>query len=672
MNPATFGHDPQNPWAAPGRKGPLLAAVVLACLLHLVNISIPTLIVCLAMWAWHFIGFFRPLPRPGPRLITVMGALFFALAAATHEGVTVEAFVALLVLMIALKLFELRHLHDATMTVILNYFVIVSGMFFSDSLLVTGYIALCLVYNTAALVHVNQPGMKLRPCLRVAGRLTAQALPFMVVLFLVFPRFQGGLWGRPQLIQDQPGISDTIRMGSIAQLGDNPEVAFRVQFEGPVPPPNQLYWRGIVLWQFDGLEWKRGRYWQNFTPERPLRGGAAAEYTVTLEPHQQRWLYTLDRPLNMQPVRGVRMGPAQVAETWRPVTSRMEYRATSDPGGRLQQLQGSRTLVGFALQLPEDGNPRARALAAELRQGRASAAEVVNAALSFYRQGGFRYTLRPGTAPEPENAVDHFLFENRNGFCEHFATSFAFLMRAAGVPARLVGGYLGGAVNPLGDYLIVRQRNAHVWCEVLADGEWHRVDPTAAVAPGRLRPESETETAASDLTLEGLFNMGRLRAWLGPLGNAWDLVNMRWNQWVMQYSAERQSELFSRLGIDVGRSARMISLFIVGLAVLGIGYFTALVYLKGPPTERDPVARDWRRFLDKLERGGIPRNPAQGPQDLLAAIRKARPDLREAAEAVIRPYIRLRYAAPKEEGRTALQRDFAAAARRFAVSTRKR
>ena len=218
-----------------GLRATLLLAIVLACLLHLVNISAPTLLVCLAFWAYQLLGFFRPLPRPGPRLLTVAGALCFVLIAATNEGLTVEFFVSLLVLMISLKLFEFRGCHDAMMTAILNYFVVASGMFFSDSLLVTCYIALCLVYNNAALVRASHPGLPLKRCLRWAGRLTLQALPFMVILFLVFPRFQGGLWGRPSLIQARSGVNDTLKLGGVAEVARNMDVAFRVHFDGPLP-----------------------------------------------------------------------------------------------------------------------------------------------------------------------------------------------------------------------------------------------------------------------------------------------------------------------------------------------------------------------------------------------------------------------------------------------------
>ncbi|MDO5674927.1 MAG: DUF3488 and transglutaminase-like domain-containing protein [bacterium] len=662
-----------NPWTKPGRRGPLLAAVVLACLLHLVNISVPTLLLCLGMWGYHFAGFFRPLPRPGAKLITVAGALLFLAAAGTNEGLTVEAFVSLLVLMIALKLFELRHQHDATMTVILNYFVIVSGMFFSDSLLVTGYIAFALLYNTAVLVHVRQPGMALGRSFRLAGRLSLQALPFMLIFFIFFPRFQGGLWGRPTLMQERVGISDTIRMGSIASLAENTEVAFRVSFAGAVPPVGELYWRGLILWDFDGLSWTRGER-RGLVPERTVRSSAPpVDYIITLEAHQQRWLYSLDRPVRMQQMRGTWMGNEGEILTWRPVTSRLQYSGTSDPRAERQQLQQGR-LAQMGLQLPDagTGNKRARELALSWQQGNPESRAVVNEAFNFFSRGGFRYTLSPGTPTAAgvgaENAIDHFLFTGKAGFCEHYATSFAFLMRAAGVPTRLVGGYLGGSLNPYGNYLIVRQSDAHVWCEVLLDGEWQRIDPTAAVAPERLQTNSLSRLGMDEgLTLDALFNLGRLPAWLQPLANGWDLLNMRWNQWVMQYSFAEQSRLFSRLGLDSSRGAAMLSLLIAGIALIGIVYFFLLVFLKPGVQERDKVALFWQRFLKKLDKAQIHYSSSQGPVQFLQHISSLRPDMADAAAAVVRPYVRLRYSKLGEEERSELEGQLKEAVRRFSV-----
>lgn len=657
------------------QKGPLLLAVVLASLLHLTNISAPTLLVCVLMWFWHLAGLFRPLPRPGARGLVLAGALCFALAATTNEGVTVEAFVSLLVLMIALKLFEMRGRHDAIMTVILNYFAIVSGMFFSDSLLTSLYIALALTYNTAMLIRTSHPDMAMPLTLRHAVRLCGLALPCMIVLFLVFPRFPGGLWGRPQLIQGRSGVSDVLRFGGIAAVAKNQDVAFRVTFEGGTPLET-FYWRGVVLGIFDGVSWTRDRRNWTFGPEQARpdeQSGPGHHYSVTLEAHQERWLYTLDRPLAVEFPRGGRMRDALVVETWRPVANRLEYRARSASLARLEAQGSPRAAARRGLQLPEGGNPRARALARKWRSEYTRPRDIADAALAHFARNGFRYVLAADTALDENdaNAIDAFLFDVKTGFCEHFAASFAFLMRAAGVPARLVIGYLGGTVNPLGDYLVVRHADAHAWCEILVDGHWRRVDPTVVVAPGRLNTGvAEVPGAAGrDLSLAGLLNWRNVPPWLRPLGNAWDLLNMRWNQWVMQYSAAQQRGFLVSLGLNWGRMAGRVGLLLGGVAVLGIGYFALAVFARRRPQGLEPAAAQWRRFLVRLDQARIESPPGMGPRDLLAAITAARPDLAQAAEAVIRPYIRLRYADTPEAARPALLRDMTRAVRAFPTAS---
>jgi protein-glutamine gamma-glutamyltransferase len=181
----------------------------------------------------------------------------------------------------------------------------------------------------------------------------------------------------------------------------------------------------------------------------------------------------------------------------------------------------------------------------------------------------------------PADAIDHFLFTSRLGFCEHYAAATAFLLRAAGIPTRLVGGYQGGEVNPYGGYLVVRQSDAHAWCEVLLDGSWQRLDPTAVVAPQRL------QSRVADLFAEGeggdfsLLGFTRLPRWLQPLGDGWDLINSRWNLWVMQYSFASQTRLFSQIGIDFGLSKGMVQAALLAVVILGAVYFLLLALLRG-------------------------------------------------------------------------------------------
>ena len=460
----------------------VLYAVILCTLPHFFNISRAAILICLTLWVYHFAAHHWDWPRPGLMTRTLLGALLFAAAIVTNEGLTVEAFVSLLTMMIALKLFEQRHQRDEMTVVILCYFLIVSGMFFDDSILSTAYILGCILFTTAVLIHIQFPALALTPSLALSWRLASRAFPLMLLLFLIFPRIQGGLWGRPALLESNTGFADEISFGAIAQLARRGDAAFRVTFDhGFRPAKNQLYWRGIVLWDCQGDTWKQGA---NMRPQ--ARHMEALEerlgYGITLEPHNQRWLFALDLPLRVTS-EGSWLRDDFAIHRPKPVTSRISYQAESALGAEPVYQAAWDNQLG--LQLPTGGNPQARELAARLRQTTSSDAEIVEKALDFYRENHFTYSMAPAPAPPGTDAIDWFLFSSRNGFCEHFAASFAFLLRAAGVPARLVNGYFGGEENPLGGYWLIRQSDAHVWVEVRDGGFWRRVDPTLAVAPER-------------------------------------------------------------------------------------------------------------------------------------------------------------------------------------------
>lgn len=464
---------------------PILGAIVICTLPHFAYVSIWVAVVCLLMWAYAFAAAMYTWRLPGRTVLRILAGVFFAAAMSTHEGVTIEAFVALLSLMAVLKLLEIRSLRDRMITVILCYFLIAGRLFFGDSIGVTLYILLSILLTTAVLIQVNRTAAGAVSSFRLSGILFVQALPFMLVLFLLFPRFQGGLWGRTHLNTARTGFSDQVGFGDIAELAQSSEVAFRVEFEGKIPPRDQLYWRGIVLWEFDGRTWQRG-IGHRSPLHSSVKKSSGTAYTLTLEPHNQHWLFTLDLPLDID-FHSAHLQRDHTIYRWRPITSRITYRAVSDTEFRPQPRK---IYKEKALQLPAGGNPRTRAMVSSWLEEAETGEEYVQTVLAYFRDQPFYYTLQPpplGAGSDRDagggvNLIDRFLFESRRGFCEHYAGSFAFLMRAAGLPARVVTGYQGGERNPYGDYLIVRQSDAHAWCEVWLPGKgWVRVDPTLSL-----------------------------------------------------------------------------------------------------------------------------------------------------------------------------------------------
>lgn len=635
---------------------PTLAAVAICTLPHFLNVAPWVTAVCLLLWTYTALAVHRSWKLPGGLSRGILATLLAVLAMTTHEGFTIEAFVALLALMISLKLLENHVTRDRMITVILCYFLLVGALFFDDSIIATAYMIFAVLCTTAVMIHINRPEDGLLRPLKLSAALMIQAIPIMLIMFLLFPRIQGGLWGRTPVNSGRTGFSDEIAFGAIARLAENHEVAFRVEFNEEPPARDQLYWRGIVLWTFDGTTWRRGGdRWK--TTSSLQETNKKISYTLTLEPHNDHWLITLDLPMRVSYRRAWLLGD-HALYSWRPISQRIAYVGESYLEAR---TFGQTSLQKKGLQLPEEGNPRSRELAASWRKQTEDPEEIMQLALDYFQEHPFVYTLNPGTlnietkgdTASSKDLVDRFLFDSRKGFCEHYACSFAFLMRAAGVPARIVAGYQGGSVNRYGGYLVVRQSDAHAWCEVWLPAQgWIRVDPTAIVAPERVQSNVTNALAAGELTNTwSFFRTGPLAKWLEPVAGAWDLANSRWNHWVMGYSVSEQLSLFSRLGIRLNGQkdlAQRLGIFLsAALPLLLLAGF--LISRRKKDTE-DKITSCWLLFCQKLGAIGLSRPPEQGPRDYMHSILRQRPDLDSSIREIVTLYISLRYSNHAKDG----------------------
>lgn len=555
-----------------------------------------------------------------------------------------DAGVALLIVMLALKLLETRSQRDGMLLTFLGYFLVITNFLYSQTIPTALYMVVCVWIITAAMIGLNYtpPPRGYRNQLSTAGRLLAQSAPLMLVLFLFFPRVTGPLWGLPHdAYSGVTGLSDTMSPGSLSNLSLSDAVAFRVEFKSAVPQPKFLYWRGPVMWDFDGHTWTVSRSYDNvwMTPRYgELRLDATpppVEYAVTVEPHNQRWLFALDLP-GLVPPRAVATTDFQLRSA-APVNNRLRYDMKSFLNYSVG-LEESRPALQRALQLPPGFNPRTTEFAKALRQKFADDQALMREVLSMFRNQKFFYTLSPPLLGE--HSVDQFLFDTKSGFCEHYASAFAVLMRAAGIPARIVTGYQGGEINPVGNYMIVRQADAHAWTEVWFRGEgWIRVDPTAAVSPLRVESGIAAAVPSTD-SLPAAMRGGY--AWLRQMRLTWDSLANSWNQRVLGYNPERQRQLLSRVGIDdaTWRTLAVILIVATGLIMLVLSLF---MLRRLRTVVRDPVKRAYLRFCRKLEREGLPRDPAEGPSDYAARLARLRPDLAPAVAAITRLYIALRY-----------------------------
>ena len=548
-----------------------------------------------------------------------------------------DAGVALLVFLIALKLMEMRSLRDAMVELFLGYFLVITNFLYSQTILAGLYMLLAVLVITAAWISCNRPSGNYsgKEMLKLAGTLLIQAVPLMVVFFLLFPRVQGPLWGLPQdAYSGTAGLSDTMSPGSLSELTLSDAVAFRVKFDGPAPKASTLYWRGPVLWRFNGRTWFVRRYSVSEPPElqaldKPLR------YTVTLEPHNRNWLFALDIPGTFPPQAGITADFQVLSNA--PVRSRMRYEIAS----YLKYQTGAHEDPGEmrrALQLPRDSNPRARELAQSWRRSADNNEAIINQALNLFRKDNFYYTLLPPLLGE--HPVDEFLFDIKRGFCEHYASGFAFLMRAAGIPARIVTGYQGGEFNAIDDYFIVRQADAHAWVEVwLKERGWVRIDPTAAVSPLRVESGIAAAVPATD-PLPLLVRQNY--PWLRQARFIWDAMANDWNQWVLGYTQQRQAQFLTQLGMSEATWQNMAIALLVasGFIILGLAG-TILWRLRTAP--RDPVQKAYHNFCSKLAKKGLARRLTEGPQDYALRLAQAKPRQAQSIHSISELYIALRY-----------------------------
>jgi transglutaminase-like putative cysteine protease len=555
-----------------------------------------------------------------------------------------DAGVTLLVIMLGLKLLETRTLRDAMLLSFLAYFLVITNFLYSQAIGTGLYMLACTVVITATMTNLNYADAEppFRAQLRTACVLLAQSVPLMLVLFLLFPRVSGPLWGLPRdAFAGVSGLSDTMTPGSITSLVLSDAVAFRVRFESEIPRAKDLYWRGPLMWDFDGRTWSAQSF--VYTTARIAAQGDLVKYEVTLEPHNRRWLFALDLPA-VAPPHSIVSTDYQLYSV-RPVNNRLRYDMASFLNARFGAVE-SRFALNRALRNPSRLNPRAQELGRELRQKHVDDEGIIGEMLGMFRRN-FVYTLEP--PPLGEHPVDEFLFSTRSGFCEHYASAFAVVMRAAGIPTRIVTGYQGGEVNALGNYLIVRQADAHAWTEVWLNGRgWVRVDPTFAVAPVRV----DTGISAAVPRTDPLPLMVRTPlAILREVRQTWDYMANAWNQWVLGYTPERQRSLLANAGLDDATWEKLTAILFV-LAGFVVAMFTALALRQLKTRVRDPVKIAYLKFCDKLRRKGLPRDPAEGPVDYARRVERQRPELAPAVEPITRLYVALRYGA--ESSATAL------------------
>ena len=574
-----------------------------------------------------------------------------------------EAGVTMVVVLMALKTLELRARRDAFVVFFLGFFLILTHFLYSQSLAVAAAMLVSVwgLLTALVLAHLPVGQPSLRQASSLAARTALLGAPLMVMLFVLFPRI-GPLWGVPQDGLSKTGLSNRMRMGSVAEVAADDSIALRIRFLGPVPRPGALYFRGPVLTHFDGVEWQPAPSVPMPRAGNLLLIGTPLRYEMTLEPLQLPLLPLLEATDTAPVIEGYRVAGLADLQwlTNRPVTERLRFEAQAWPQFGHGASARSADLEA-ALELPPSYNPRTLAWAATMRRdpryASAGARVLAQALLQHIRTAGFSYTMAPGEYGR--DAVDEFWLDRREGFCEHFAAAFVVMMRALDVPARVVTGYQGTDVLPVDGYHIVRQSAAHAWAEYWEPGVgWVRADPTAAVAPDRI-DRSRRLAPPAGLMAGALGNMSP--ELMARLRSGWEAINNRWNQWVLNYSRGQQMNLLKNIGFGSPSWEDLALLLIVALSSLALA---GAAWAWWDRHHVDPWARQMQLLRRALLRAGVPAAAHEPPRLLADRVRARFGASGEPLARLLDQLERQRY------GQAARLRPDRALTRRFTVEAR--
>jgi transglutaminase-like putative cysteine protease len=597
----------------------LTAACFLAVLPHVSHLPSWMMVIVAMMLCWRNWMTYKGLEAPSTPLIYSMLALCLVAVYAAFGSISGrDQNVATIMLLVCLKMLESRSKRDFYLIIFLNFLLMLTNFLYWQDIAATIYmlfvLLLCVTVHVGVGIGVGAHSipMSIRARMSVAARALAFGLPLSIMLFLVFPRLDGPIWGRTQVEgRARTGMSSTMQPGDVSKLSKSDETAFVVKFDGVTPDSAGLYWRAMTLGAYDGKTWTQlssaKTYLDKPLPDIQYRG-AALRYEVIIEPHDNHWVYVLDAPREVASEAfpyGVTLYDDMHVLSSAAIESTMAFTVTSYANFSLDKEKTPAEMAMF-LTLPSARNERTIALAKAMRQKAGTPAEMVSETLQYFNKNQFFYTTEPPLMGE--NMVDDFMFVHRSGFCEHYASSFVVMMRAAGIPSRVVVGYLGGKYNAYSDYVTVKQSDAHAWAEVWIAGRgWQRVDPTAAVNPDRVK-KSSSDSAFGNFAKRAGFSVG-ITNFSSYALERWQGVNMKWNRLFLAYAAGQQRSFMSSLSL----SARLPYLG-GGVVAITLMMF-AFCYWRGSRTRPVPHDRLYNKFCKRMKNCGLPRLSYEAPTE---------------------------------------------------------
>ena len=607
---------------------------------HITHIPIVIFAFFYLLLSWRFIGIWQPNWLPNKRLVFMLIVGGLTLLYSQYHGVLGrDAGTRLFVIALGLKLLEINSERDLYLIAYLAFIVAATQFLYDQSLLMAVYLFFVCSLLLATWVSINSGKPQIRAALKTAGLIMAQALPIAAVLFVLFPRVEAPKW---MLLKEEShtkmGLSDSMEPGSISNLGMSGDLVFRVKFTGAVPPPAQRYWRGPVFSHTDGKKWtpvqdlRFGRFL-----DKPVVNGAPYEYTLLMEPQDKPWVFALDMPTAFSL-------PLSQNANYQLITAaypdkRAEYKITSYTNYNTGYI--TRTEYKDATQLPDVPSDKIKQLVEQLHGFDSPPEDFINQTLNYFKEENFHYTLTPPLMEE--SPIESFLFTSRYGFCSHYAAAFVYLLRVAHIPARVVTGYQGGELNPAGEFLEIRQADAHAWTEVWLEHKgWVRFDPTAAIAPERIERTIDSEQLAPDGVISYLptgVAAQEAANWLTRTRQLWGNVDYQWQRLVINYDNRHQSSFLSTLGIIDIKTLIYWMVAVIGLITVTLGWL--LLHQKQKPTDR--VLRIYNRFCKKLAKCGLTRGASEGANDFAGRVKTKLPKQTADIDQITGLFVKLRY-----------------------------
>ncbi len=618
----------------------LFSALGLIVLPHIKNLPPSLYIFFYVLWGWRMLGLWHPQLLPNKIVTLLCAVIAVAIMVYLKLGILGrDPGTAIFVSAVGLKLLEIKSPRDVYLLVCLTFISACTLFLYQQTIFMAAYIILTSSSLLATLVLSTSPGLSPLRASRTSVNLLLQALPLTAIMFLFFPRLDAPRWlWFEENNSAISGLSESMTPGEISRLGMSDELAFRVKFEGEIPPQQQLYWRGPVLSLTDGKQWQQQKPQYTHISTRSIKYfGKAYRYQILLEPQRLNYVYALERASEYPST--LRMNSNFQLVSSNKTNQYQEFSLASHSHFYIDHLTEKDRQTN--LQLPTQPSAKINTLVQQLGGFEGHHNQFARNVLNYFTRHNFQYTLTPPLMHQ--RPIEQFLFDHRAGFCSHYATAFVYLMRVAGIPARVITGYQGGELNDVGGFLEVRQANAHAWTEIWLDNKgWMRIDPTATVAPERIEQNVnvDQQIASGNVSFTHINSLQSVN-WLRQMHRLWSSLDYSWQRWVINYDSDNQAILLDILSLfNIHNLLHALFIFAAFLASL-----TAFFLLRPSiRAKKDQAQHLYDKFCHKIYHlTRLQKHASEGPVNFARRVNTDFPDLETDVSSITELYIKIRY-----------------------------